>query len=58
MVTLEVGKQYIIDEGFRNSGIVELVESYGKIFVRVKNPDSNTEWDTMAYRLSEIRKGK
>lgn len=47
-----VGSHYIIDNGFRNSGEVELITIYGKHFCKVKDPDTGNEWDTMLYRLS------
>lgn len=51
---LEVGKNYILDKRFANRNVVELVKLYGKYFCRVKIPDTETEWDTMQGRLSEI----
>ena len=52
-VLATVGCRYIIDNGFRNSGVVELVAIYGKHFCRVKDPDNGAEWDTMLNRLSD-----
>lgn len=53
-IELIVGKRYIIDKEFRNSGEIELVRIYGHIFCRVKNPETNAEWDTMCNRLTPI----
>jgi hypothetical protein len=50
---LVVGNTYIIDKGFQNSGEVVLVCIYGKIFCKVKDPDTGNEWDTMLNRLTE-----
>ncbi len=50
---MEVGKRYIIDAEFSNGGEVELVKIYGKYYCRVKDIDTNAEWDTMLYRLTE-----
>lgn len=50
---LIVGGTYIIDKKFQNGGKIILVKVYGKLFCRVKNPDTEAEWDTMIYRLSE-----
>ncbi len=52
--TYVVGNQYIIDKDYRNGGTVILLHVYGKLFCRVKDCDSEYEWDTMLYRLSEI----
>ena len=49
---LTVGETYIIDAEFRNSGEILLVKVYGRLFCRVKDPDSGNEWDTMLNRLS------
>lgn len=53
-IKLTVGKRYIIDKGFRNSGEIELVNIYGQIFCKVKDPETNSEWDTMCNRLTPI----
>jgi len=53
---MEVGKTYIIDKGFANSGEVQLVEIYGKYFCRVKDIETGSEWDTMINRLSNLTK--
>jgi hypothetical protein len=47
------GKTYIIDADHPNGGDVILVRVYGKLFCRVKDPDTGGEWDTMINRLSE-----
>lgn len=46
------GSTYVIDAEYNNGGPVELVKIYGKYFCRVKDPDTNAEWDTMLSRLS------
>lgn len=51
---LVVGRRYVIDKDFANSGEVVLVRIYGNHFCRVADPDDGVEWDTMKYRLSEI----
>lgn len=52
---IKTGHKYIIDEGFKISGEVEVVKIYGNHFCRVKNPENGSEWDTMIYRLSELK---
>ena len=39
---LKIGNLYIRDKGFNNSGVVELVKSYG-LFSRVRDIDTNGE---------------
>ena len=54
-----LGKKYIIDKGFRNSGEVELVSiSPKKMFCVVRDPNTGGEWETMTNRLSEIETHK
>lgn len=53
-IKLIVGQHYIIDKEFRNGGEIELVKIYGQIYCRVKDPETNSEWDTMCNRLSYI----
>lgn len=53
-IKLTIGKHYIIDKEFRNGGEVELVRIYGQIFCKVKDPDTDSEWDTMCNRLTPI----
>ena len=53
-INLIEGKDYIIDERFQNGGKVKLVKLYGKLFCRVKDLETNYEWDTSCYRLSEV----
>jgi len=53
-VELIVGKHYIIDKEFRNGGEIKLVKIYGQIYCRVKDPETNSEWDTMCNRLTPI----
>jgi hypothetical protein len=50
---LDIGNTYIIDKEFNNSGEVILTQIYGKVFCRVKDPDTGGEWDTMINRLTE-----
>lgn len=49
----EVGKKYIIDNQYVNSGEVTLIKIYGEHYCRVGADGS--EWDTMLNRLSEIK---
>lgn len=48
-----VGNQYVIDNDHPNSGDIILIEVYGDHFCRVKDIESNDEWDTMLNRLTE-----
>jgi endonuclease III len=51
---LKDGETYIIDKGYSNSGEVILVR-HGKHFCTVRDPETKTEWETMTYRLSEVK---
>ena len=53
-VGLVEGETYIIDKKFNNGGEVVLMKIYGRIFCKVKDPETGTEWDTMMNRLSPI----
>jgi hypothetical protein len=54
-ISLVEGKTYIIDEGFNNSGEVELIAITGDHFCIVKDLETGGEWTTSQYRLSEIK---
>ncbi len=49
----EIGKTYIIDEGFANSGEVILL-LFGKFFCKVQCPETLATWETSLYRLTDI----
>lgn len=49
----EVGKRYVIDAGFANSSVVELV-SRDSHYCWVRDPETGYEWETMVYRLSKV----
>lgn len=55
---LVIGETYILDEGFRNSSKVVLLNlTPRKMFATVApidNPIIDNSWDVMAYRLSHV----
>lgn len=49
------GEKVILDKGFRNSSIVEVIlQSSGKLFTRIKPIEDNAEWEVMTNRLTKI----
>lgn len=57
-LVVTVGKNYILDKEFRNSGEVKVVAIYGKLFCRVEDLECLNEWDTMINRLSKIEENE
>lgn len=57
---LIIGETYMLDEGFRNSSKVVLLNlTLRKMYATVTpidNPSIDNLWDVMAYRLSHIEK--
>lgn len=47
------GEFYMIDRGYSNAGIVELID-HGKHFATVEYLDTGERWQTMTYRLSKL----
>lgn len=56
-IELVAGNRYIIDAKYQNGGEVILV-SFGNHFCIVKDPETGSEWQTMVYRLSEMKNEK
>lgn len=51
------GKSYYIDEKQNGPQTIIIVKNvYGKIFCRVEDPTTGQDWDTMCYRLTELKK--
>lgn len=57
---LIIGETYMLDEGFRNSSKVVLLNlTPRKMYATVSpidNPSIDNSWDVMTYRLSHIEK--
>lgn len=47
----EIGDTAIVDKGYSNECIVEIVRFYSNMFCRIKSIDG-CEWNVMIYRLS------
>jgi len=52
---LVIGKKYVLDAEFKNASVVTLIELTPlKKYATVKCKDGNV-WQTMAYRLTELK---